>query len=44
MIFDLDPAEAIEALRVQRESWHPGFAIESADDAIALINVFGAFK
>jgi hypothetical protein len=34
----------IAELKDQREAWCPKFKIENMDDAIALINVFGAFK
>jgi hypothetical protein len=37
-------AEVIHELRALRESFSPKFKFDGAGDALALINVFGAFK
>ena len=37
-------AEVIDELRTLRASWGPKIKITSNDEAVALLNVFGAFK
>ena len=36
--------ESIESLRASREAWFPAFEIDSEDDALAVLNLIGAFK